>query len=211
MEKTGLIFDVDGTLWDSTIPVAESWTEELHCLGKSGVITPQDFKKVMGLPMNLLADGIFPQYPKEEREFLAKNCIEFEVQYLQKHPGTLYPRVKETLRTLAERYPLYIISNCQIGYIEALISGTGLDGLIKRHLCWGDNHLLKGENIRLLVREEGLEKGLYLGDTASDEAETHKAGLPFVYASYGFGKAIKPEATITSFDELPMTLQKVLK
>lgn len=211
MEKTGLIFDVDGTLWDSTVPVAESWTKELHRLGKTGRITPEDFHHVMGLPMDRLADGIFPQYSKEERQFLAEHCIAFEVRYLEKHPGTLYPGVKETLTQLAKSYPLYIISNCQIGYIEALISGTGLEGLFTKHRCWGDNHLLKGDNIRLLVQEENLAQALYVGDTAGDEAETHRASLPFIYASYGFGKAVNPEATINSFTDLPSVLPLVLK
>ena len=66
--KTGLIFDMDGTLWDSSANVAESWNEKLKELGYvNKIVTQQDIMGVMGLPMDKLADIIFAEYPEDER------------------------------------------------------------------------------------------------------------------------------------------------
>ena len=58
--KTGLIFDMDGTLWDSSENVARSWTEKLHQLGEHRrAITREDIMGVMGLTMDKIAEIIF--------------------------------------------------------------------------------------------------------------------------------------------------------
>lgn len=49
---------------------------------------------------------------------------------------------------------------------------------------------------------------VYIGDTAGDEAAAHAAGIPFIYAAYGFGSANNPDAVIHNFNELPEILEK---
>ena len=47
--KKGIIFDMDGTLWDSSEIVAKSWTDAIKSYDNTGkVITPEDMKRVMG-------------------------------------------------------------------------------------------------------------------------------------------------------------------
>ena len=58
--------------------------------------------------------------------------------------------------------------------------------------------------------ERAKEKeAIYIGDTQGDEKETHLAGLPFIHAAYGFGKANNPEGVINDFSELPKELEKL--
>ena len=58
--KKGLIFDMDGTLWDSSENVAASWTEKIRELGiDMPDITQKDVMGVMGLTMDRIADIIF--------------------------------------------------------------------------------------------------------------------------------------------------------
>ena len=119
--KTGIIFDMDGTLWDSSENVAASWTERLHELGYDRNITKQDVMGVMGLTMDRIADIIFSELPSDERMKLLDECCGHENAYLRKNGGVLYPQLEKTLAALKEKYHLYIVSNCQSGYIEAFL------------------------------------------------------------------------------------------
>ena len=88
--KTGLIFDMDGTLWDSSENVAVSWTETLKTAGYSRNITKQDIKNVMGLAMDKIADILFPDFLKIGRMKLLDMCCGYENDYLRKNGGELY-------------------------------------------------------------------------------------------------------------------------
>ena len=56
------------------------------------------------------------------------------------------------------------------------------------HLCFNT------DNIRLLCREHGLARPVYVGDTAMDERAAAEAGCPFIHVTYGFGAAKAPAA-----------------
>ena len=48
-----IIFDLDGTLWDSTVPICESWNVVLkrHAEIKRPPVTINELGECMGLPM----------------------------------------------------------------------------------------------------------------------------------------------------------------
>jgi len=211
MQKPALIFDLDGTLWDATIPVGEAWQEVGRRWGNpSFVFTADDAKALMGLTMVEIAKKLCPVGldPKDIPAF-AKDCFDYEVFYLTKHPGKLFPKELETLFELKKQgYPIYIVSNCQNGYIETFLPLVPA-GLFLDYMCYGDTGLSKDKTIRALMERNGIESAIYIGDTAGDEKATRDAGLPFVFASYGFGKANNPDAIASSFEELPTALTKI--
>ena len=66
--KKGIIFDMDGTLWDSAANVAESWNLAIKQDGSvDKKLTEQDIQGVMGKTMDVIADILFPELEKEER------------------------------------------------------------------------------------------------------------------------------------------------
>lgn len=210
--KKGIIFDVDGTLWDSSKQVAESWDLVVKKrLGPGFSLTKADLERVMGLPMDLLSAKLFPQMEEGERLLLAKECMVFENDYLLAHPGTLYGGIEEALSRLKEKgYFLAVLSNAQIGYIEALFASTGLGKYFSDHLSWGDHPARKGENMLLIKERNGLGDCLYVGDTAMDEEESRFAKMKFIYCAYGFGKAKAPDATVHSPSELPIMVESLI-
>lgn len=210
--KTGLIFDMDGTLWDSSENVAASWTEKMHELGYDRPdITREDIMNVMGLTMDRIADKIFGDLPKDERMELLDTCCQYENEYLRKNGGVLYPDLEKTLLRLKEKYRLYIVSNCQKGYIEAFLDYFGFWKYFDDIECYGNNLKEKGDNIALLAERNSLERAFYIGDIQGDYDATMKAGLEFIHAAYGFGKIEQTVPELMNFYELPEMLESLIQ
>ena len=62
--------------------------------------------------------------------------------------------------------------------------------------------LTKGENIKLIIERNNLINSIYVGDTDGDLKASRFAGIPFIYARYGFGEVKEYDYVIDSFDEL---------
>ncbi len=209
--KPGIIFDMDGTLWDSSEGVAISWTEIVNKeYDKERVITAEDIQGVMGRTMDKIADALFAELSKEERMSLLRKCCDYENEYLREHGGVLFERLEDTLGKLQDNYDLFIVSNCQAGYIEAFLDHYGFWHYFKDIECYGNNNLPKSENIKKIVERNLLEKAVYVGDIQGDYDATMAAGLPFIHAAYGFGTIVQETAKVNSFAELLTVAPMVL-
>ena len=136
----GIIFDVDGTLWDSVEVVAESWNLAIK---ENSDLEPNLNREILqglfGKTMDEIAAGVFPDLDLDSRRKLMDICFDYENRYLETHPGVYYEGVMDTLKELALEYPLFIVSNCQCGYIEVMMKGAGMEPYIKDFLCfWPD-------------------------------------------------------------------------
>lgn len=198
-----IIFDVDGTIWDSSISVADSWNQAIKENSDLDLsLDPVSLSRLFGKTMTEIADALFPDLAPDRRMRLLEACFEAENRYLEDHPGILYEGVAETIKELSGRYPLYIVSNCQCGYIEVMLRTTGLTPYIKDHLCFGETQVCKGETIRMLVERNALKSPVYVGDTQGDADACRLAGVPFIYAEYGFGDVPNAKARIRKFSDL---------
>lgn len=202
-----LIFDVDGTIWNSTEIVAGAWQQAVRETGYSkAVVTSKRLQQEFGRPMDVIADHIFTDVPEADRKAeILELCCKYEQECLCADPCHItYPGVLEGMRTLSEKNRLYIVSNCQKGYIELMLEKTGLGDCITDHECFGNTGTCKGETILTLMRRNCLapDECAYIGDTAGDEEAAGIAGIKFIYAAYGFGKASAPDFVIQNFGEL---------
>ena len=198
-----IIFDVDGTLWDSTDSVARSWNlaiKENSSLDLT--ITENALQQVFGKTMTEIADTLFSRLPEKERIKLLEVCFQYENRYLETHPGKLYDGVTDTLAVLSGQYPLFIVSNCQKGYIEVLLRTCSLEPFIKDHLCFGETQTSKGQTILTLMKRNGLKNPVYVGDTRGDADACAEAGIPFIFAGYGFGDVPDAKMRISKFTDL---------
>ena len=199
----GIIFDIDGTLWDSTDPVAASWNRAIQ--ENSSLDLTVDAKILSGLfgkTMTEIGNELFPALPVKEREHLLNICLEQENNYLEQHPGIFYDGVIETIKKLSEKHPLFIVSNCQRGYIEVLLRTCALEPFIKDHLCFGETQTSKGQTIRTLMERNGLKEPVYVGDTQGDADACAEAGISFIFAEYGFGNVPDADMRIRRFSDL---------
>lgn len=191
MRFESLIFDIDGTLWDSRVLVAEGYNLQLQEEGLAQFRTdPETLKVLFGKVMTDIADALFPTLPAQERYPLMERCMARENRYLHENPCQVgYPGIRETLEALSRNHRLFIVSNSQCGYPEVCMEKLGIRELISGHLCFGDTQAPKGETIRILMERHGITSAAYIGDTQGDAEAARDAGIPFVWASYGFGEA----------------------
>ena len=199
-----LIFDIDGTLWDSRALVAEGYNIQLREEGLERLqVNAERLKPLFGRVMTDIADALFPMFPAEERYPLMERCMERENRYLRENPCRIgYPGVAKVLETLSGNHRLFIVSNSQQGYPELCIEKLGLSRWITGHLCFGDTQAPKGTTIRILMERYGITSAAYIGDTQGDYEASQDAGIPFIWADYGFGVPKSYDLKIHSMQDL---------
>ena len=203
--RQALMFDLDGTLWDSTDVIRPVWNGVLAAHGRA-VLSERDFAGLMGLTKAEIAARVLPEWGEAERVAVIGECFAAEQIELRRVGGRLYPALRETLERLHEAWALCIVSNCAPGYLDAFFAAHGLRDCFDDWETHGGTGLSKGENIRLVCQRNGFERAFFIGDTASDAAAAAVAGLPFIHAAYGFGAVPEAKARIGAFSELPALL-----
>jgi phosphoglycolate phosphatase len=185
-----IILDLDGTIWDSTEEVAEAFREVIKNKYPevTDEVTAKRLKGLFGQLLNDIAVQLYRSVPPERAIKIMEECCEYECQYLAKHNGRLFPGIEHTIEELYKSYKLFIVSNCQEGYIQCFFAANPhLEKYFTDYEYPGRSGKAKAENIRLVVLRNNLKKPIYVGDTAGDAKAAREAGLPFIYARYGFG------------------------
>ena len=203
-----VILDIDGTMWDAIPQIFEAWEAAFREFPENrGLQISEEQKKTcLGHTAPEIAEMFFPEVPEERRLAFMKAAEDNEIRYLPDHPGTVYPGFPEAVRILCEKgYGIYVVSNCQNGYVEVAVAAAGLGDIVLDSEWYARSKLPKSGSIQLLMERNGLrpEDCVYVGDIVNDEYAAHDAGIRFIHAAYGFGGAERPEGVIRSASELP--------
>ena len=203
MNIDSIIFDLDGTLWDSTEAVAKAWS--MVCENNKAIkstITKEMLESVMGLQIYQIGAKLFPYLDEAKQTKILDLCCEEERKLLLKEGGLLYKELESILQKLSKNYSLFIVSNCQCGYIETFFEYHRLGKYFKDIECAGNTSLAKDENIKIIMKRNHLEHPVYVGDTQGDCDAARLANIPFVFASYGFGKVDRYDYIIEEISDL---------
>lgn len=200
-----IIFDMDGTLWNSTPEVALSFNKVLRDKHPEVTeeVTAERLQELFGLPLDVIAVKLFESVEPSHAIEVMTECCAYEVEYLAQHGATLYDGLEDTLKKLSKKYKLCIVSNCQEGYIQCFFKAYPyLQQYFIDFEYPGRSGKLKADNIRMVVKRNELQKPVYVGDTQGDANAAKEAGVPFVFARYGFGHVLEFEDVIDSLPEL---------
>ncbi|MEZ4704902.1 MAG: HAD family hydrolase [Bdellovibrionota bacterium] len=202
MKYDSIIFDLDGTLWDSTHSCVEAWNQCYEKFKVSDRITHQQMSSTMGMDAKTLKQHLFATWPEEKADAFLEASLKEVVRTLRLRPGVLYPYVEDGLAALASMFPLYIVSNCQKGYIEVFLEQTGLGELFQDFESFGNTGQPKFQNIQRVINRNDLNLPIYIGDTMGDYMAASKINLPFAHVTYGFGYVEPNVPKFTNFDHL---------
>jgi phosphoglycolate phosphatase len=203
MDIDSIIFDLDGTLWDSTDAVLKAWNEVLK--DKKEIrqpVTREMLHSIMGMQVKEIGVKLFPYMNEEQQNEIMELCLEREKEILLVEGGVLYPKLELILDTLSKKYSLFIVSNCECGYIETFLEHHKLGKYFKDIECAGNTGLVKGKNIKRIMDRNNIKQAVYVGDTQGDCDAARLAEVPFVFASYGFGKVNSYDFIINEIEDI---------
>lgn len=198
-----LIFDLDGTLWDTCASCAKAWNSVLR---RNGIayreILADDVRRVTGRPHDQCIRDTFSGFDDAVLKRLSDETAVEDSRVIELEGGVLYPGVAEGLTQLALKYPLFIVSNCQAGYVELFLRLSGLASLFRDFECWGNTGLAKPDNLRAVIERNQLARPWFIGDAPGDEQAARACRVPFVLAAYGFSTVESHELQLGAFSDL---------
>jgi phosphoglycolate phosphatase len=199
----GVIFDLDGTLWDASAACTLAWKKSIEQCGyESTLVSRKIIRKFSGLPVETVIFQHFTFIQKNDRKKLLRCFRENEPRYMLSMGGRLFPHVRETLQSMCIQKKLFVVSNCQSGYIENFILKKKLRDVFTSLRSSGETGLPKDKNIKSIIEEFKLVSAVYVGDTQWDYEASVKNRIPFIHAGYGFGRVENAEYTIQDIMQL---------
>ena len=202
MKDYGVIFDLDGTLWD----VADTTTESANEISKKYGLPPISRETVcntFGLAREGSARLFFPDLPLEQSMKLIDEVILTNIDKLFVKGGHTYPGLIDALKVLCRKYKLFIVSNSPYRrYVKSFVYSSNTAEFFTDYFSAGELGLTKSDTIKKVIKDNRLLHAIYVGDTELDYLSSVDAGINFVYADYGFGTVSNPQYSISSLYEL---------
>lgn len=178
---------MDGTLWDNVDSYVISWNKGLIKTGYQKQVTRNDILGLMGKEARVMLDTILPDAGETAQDRLFEAVINAYQELLPMMSPIIYDGVVQGLEQLAQKYRLFLLSNCEEGGLVNFMRHTRTTHLFLDYMEHGMNLKPKHHNLRLLMAKHRLESPHYIGDTDSDSNQSALAGVPFVMVTYGFG------------------------
>lgn len=187
-----ILFDVDGTLLDTSRGILLSLEETLDKYGIDySFLTAEDRETFIGPPMELSMERWFGI----KGEMNADICAGYRKHYREVNLMTAspYEGIETMLDDLIDSgFTLGVASYKKQDYLMTILEGFGLDKYFKS-ICGSDytGELTKADIIHNCLRELDVEdrsRVLMVGDTCYDSVGAVDAGVDFCFAGWGFGK-----------------------
>jgi phosphoglycolate phosphatase len=184
-----IIFDFDGTLVDSERAINECYQSITKCLAPERINYAKNI--LIGPPLRDTASEILGPENQSHLDKFVKLFIEMHDEKVVKHTKP-YPNVIEVLKELyAKNIPMVVATNKRLVPTEKLISHFGWEDYFVFVECSDSQHKIRNKDAMIqdiLKRDDSLQEGFFVGDTANDGLCANLNKLKFIKANYGYGR-----------------------
>ena len=210
MLKKAIIFDLDGTLWDTTNQTVESFNYVLKKYNYNEV-TKEKICGNFGNNKVETINNIFSFLDYKKGEMLLDEVDEHIIENLSKSCNGIYSGVDKTIKEIYEIYDLYIVSNsAHKSYIEAFLKSGNYYKYFKDYIAASEIALSKSDAIKKIIYDNKIDKAIYVGDTEKDMIASQESNIPFIHCLYGFGKELNCEYKINDITDLYNQVKKII-
>lgn len=181
--KTGILFDLDGTLLDTLEDILDATNYALAQFGHP----PRTLREIRRFVGNGAENQIRLSLPEDKQEDL-QQVLAFYKPYYTDHcqiKTKPYKGVLEVLNTLKGKYPIAIVSNKPDGAVKALCADffPGIYGLGEKPDC---PRKPAADMVFKAMADIGVNRCIYVGDSEVDVLTAKNAGVPCVGVLWGF-------------------------
>lgn len=179
--KIGILFDLDGTLLNTLEDLQDSVNYVMDSMGYPRRTLEETRRFVGNGAARLLVQAVPEGGDAQEalRRFQAYYPAHCQIKTAP------YPGIPEALRTLAERYPVAIVSNKPDAAVKPLCADyfPGIFALGERAGC---PRKPAPDMVWAALGEIGADTCVYVGDSEVDVLTAKNAGVPCLSVTWGF-------------------------
>ena len=217
IKKKLIIFDADGTIWDSEKDVFLAFNHTLKNNGNKE-ITKEEFQKLAGLDL----EEMFKRVLTKNKQTLANEYVKKYREYYidgghYADETTLFENVKETLEKLkGQKFSMVIASGKPKRILDKMVEYFHLNEF-ELVLGTGESHFKPKPDPEILNYimhhlNVSKEEAVMIGDTKADVMAGKNAGIDTIAVTYGYEKIdilrnVKPTYMIDNFK----TLEEVME
>jgi len=189
-----LIFDMDGTLFQTNKILEISLKETFDYLRKMHLWekgTPiEKYREIMGVPLPVVWETLLPDHTYIVREQANEFFHQKLLANINEGNGALYPHVEEVFSFLKKNScAIYIASNGQIQYLQAIVSHYNLDRWVTETFSIQQIHTQnKADLVHAIIKKYNIEKGVVVGDRLSDINAAKNNGLISIGCNFDFAQ-----------------------
>lgn len=185
--KQNLIFDLDGTLWNTEKSYYYAFTKffEKHpeLLEYTNIDNVKLFK---GITMDKMAPYLFPTLSKSDQEKGMLECLMYSCEYLISEEK-VKQEVIDTIKELSNDFDIYMVSNCPNEYVDIFFKKTDLKSYFREIINLGGftkrSNLDKANNLIKIIENNNLKKSqtYFIGDNDLDFEASNYAKINFIH------------------------------
>lgn len=210
MKKTGILFDLDGTLLDTLGDLTDAVN---HVLQQHGLHTwtPADIRRFVGngarrlIELSCDGKGDVDEILREYKQYYDAHC------QIKTAP---YPHIPEVLEALGEDYPIAIVSNKPDAAVK-LLCADFFPKLPARGETPDCARKPAPDMLVKAMKELGVDDCIYVGDSDVDVITANNAGVPCLSVLWGFRDRGEIEETGGKYfcedaRQIPAMIEKII-
>ena len=204
-----IIFDMDGTLWDTVDVSKEAMDVVSNNYEEVKEVSKETIKDGMGSSRKENGLRFMPYLDEEKRDFYMGKLNENILNLIEEKGAFIYDGVIDTIKELSKDYKIGIITNNNDRYVESFIKFSNLHDYITDYMGASNHNVSKAEAIKIVCDRNNEPHSYYVGDIKKDMDSTIEAGQTFIHAKYGFEPSLECDYYINDITELKELIKEI--